>query len=186
MVLLLHFKQTGVENRTADQTKGFPASPLSARLVVVATVTQLVGGAQSCPILDLPSSLCGGKTMTFATTEHIATWKSLVLSLERECQKKIKLLLRLPSSYSLLREKKKKKVNSIHGINSGPVSCCSKGWVDFCVHVTGLLSIFRENSLVKHSVACDEAFCSHVLWNNTTLGFLVIQPVVRSPLDSTF
>lgn len=185
----MHFKETGVENRTADQTKGLPVSPVSAGLVVVAAVTQHTGGAQSCPVLDLPFSLCSGEAMMFATTEHIAMWRSLVLSLEWECQKKIRPLLCLPSSNLLLRGKKKNQnqmVNSIHGINSGPVSCCSKGWVDFCVHVTGLLCIFRENSLFKHPMNCDEAFCSHVLWNNATLGCLVIQPVIGSPLDSIF
>lgn len=76
----MHFKETGVENRTADQTKGLPVSPVSAGLVVVAAVTQHTGGAQSCPVLDLPFSLCSGEAMMFATTEHIATWRSLVLS----------------------------------------------------------------------------------------------------------
>lgn len=66
-----------------------------------------IGGAQSCPVLDLLSSLCSGEAMTFAPTAHIATWRSLVFSLERECQKKIKLLLCLPSSSSLLRGEKK-------------------------------------------------------------------------------
>lgn len=104
----MHFKETGVENRTADQTKGFSASPVSAGLVVVSALTQHIGGAQSCPVLDLPSSLCGGKAVTFATREHITTWRGLVLSLERGCQKKIKLLRRLLGSNSLLREKKKR------------------------------------------------------------------------------
>lgn len=80
MVLLIHFKEIVVENRTADQTKGFPVSPVSAGLVVVAAVTQHTGGAQSCPVLDLPFSLCSGGHDVCHYRTHCYLEKPCVLS----------------------------------------------------------------------------------------------------------
>lgn len=176
MVLLTHFKATDVENLLC---KGFPTSPVSVGLVVVAAVTQHIGGAQSCPVLDFP---WGGHDICHYRA-HYYLEKPCVLSWERMLKENKASPLIAQQQFTF---EGKKMVTSIHCINSGPVSCCSKGWVDFCVHMTGLLCTFRENSLFEHLVMCDKAFCSHVLWINTTLGFLDVQPVVGSPLDSIF
>lgn len=182
MVLLTHFKEIGVENLLC---KGFPASPVSAGLVVVAVVLAPHWWRSVLPCFRLPffPLQWGGHDICHFRA-HCYLEKPCGLFWER--MPKENKASPLFSQQQFAFEGKKNMVTSIHGINSGPVSCSSKGWVEFCVHITRLLCIFRENSLLEHLVTCDEAFCSHVLWNNTTLGFLVVQPVVVSPLNSIF